>query len=685
MLCFAASERLTIGDLTYYHYSKNGATVIRASKYGVVKNLEPLKEVKISGVTYPVLFVGNGGKSTSEPASFGQYLETAILPPSLEEITGYSFKDCTKLKTLYLPDALEYIGPCAFQNCSSLTEIILPAKVNLIGTSYGPAFNGTSSLKLYVSFGTAALNDNVGISPSTDIYIIPGVSVSSKYKEDAKYIFSRTITPMLGGAKLNITMNYDEFILKSVEFGGKKIEKNDKGEYVISSLDTETEYRFIANIEYKGRVYSVPLPFKTLKPSVNISFSKTQTTVTGTAHLPEDESLTPNDIKVEFYNTVCTLDENKRFTVTGLHPATEYRYEIEAKYNGKLYYTKDKIRTYDLTSLLNSDITPTSIKISPTYDVGDAEYVSDKVMLLEKNTYIDLTSNSIAGLEPRTKYTFKHIITIKTGWEYDYPYVHEIWTTPLTLDTQDAVITSTSSVRLKALTNAKDAEGFGFEWRRIDAPDMVPSTKVASPIVNGMLVGSLRNVNPDAYYKYRPYYESASGNIYYGEWIGFFTGDANIYYEPELTTLELRITPDNEYVAEGIVIDGTDDIIEQGFEYATTSRVTALESKSTNEKIRVKATGMHMTSILHGLMSNTSYTLRTYAVTSRGTVYGNEVTFTTGAEAGCEEIVSDEATKTNIVGYYNINGIKKDIPHQGLNIVLYSDGSTRKMFFRNHR
>lgn len=691
-LCFAASERLTIDNLTYYHYTGSGATVIRASKNGVMQKLEPLEKVTIGGVTYPVEYVGNGGTSTTEPSSFGEYLESAILPSSVKEITGYSFRNCTKLNTLYLPDALTTIGGYAFENCSSLTELVLPANVSAIGRTYAgkawPAFSGMSSLQRYVNFGTAALDDKVGINTSTDIYIIPDVSVSSKYKECAKYIFSKTITPMLGGAKLDINMNYDDFILRSVTLDGQEIIKNDQGEYIVYSLSPETEYSFVVNIEYKERVYSVNLPFKTRTPTVGISFSKTQTTVTGTASLSEDETLKPQDIHVTYNGTEYFLDDKNQFTVSNLIPDTEYKYNIQAAYSGKLYYNNDRIKTYAITSSVKSEVTPTTIKVMPTYNVGDAEYVNDKVQILNNNIYVDLNSNYLTSLDPETTYTFKHIISIKAGenkTEFEYPYIYQIKTSPLSLDTQNAVATSTTSVRLIAETNAIDETGFGFEWRRIDASDLVPSNRVSTPIIQGMLIGSLRNINSDAYYKYRPYYEATSGNSYYGEWVGFFTGDANVYYEPELITLELRTTPDNEYVAEGIAIEGSDEIIEQGFEYVSVSEVNAPKTKSSNETQRVKTSGMHMIAILPELMPNSDYRLRTYAITSKGTTYGNEVTFKTGAEVGIDNIFSDDTTNNYIIGYYNINGIKKDSPYPGLNIVVYSDGTTRKIIFGSCR
>lgn len=49
------------------------------------------------------------------------------------------------------------------------------------------------------------------------------------------------------------------------------------------------------------------------------------------------------------------------------------------------------------------------------------------------------------------------------------------------------------------------------------------------------------------------------------------------------------------------------------------------------------------------------------------------------ADAGIEDVVVDEA-KAIVVGYYNMQGVMSAEPWKGLNIVVYSDGSHRKMF-----
>lgn len=248
----------------------------------------------------------------------------------------------------------------------------------------------------------------------------------------------------------------------------------------------------------------------------------------------------------------------------------------------------------------------------------------------------------------------------------------------LELTTQAAKATSSSSVRLIATTNCDATAGTGFEWRRYDAPAEMPSNKVSCPIVDGMLVGTLRGLRDDAYYKYRPFYTSASGKTYYGEWIAFFTGDANVYFEPEVQTYSDYAITDNSVVVKGYALEGTDEITAQGFEYWKTG--STITPSSTENRMTVTASGITMSATLANLEYNSTYKYRAFVTTAKGTIYGDEVEFETGNDpVGVENIVVDDtSTIVEVIARYDIHGRLLSKPSRGINIIIYSDGSTRK-------
>ena len=113
---------------------------------------------------------------------------------------------------------------------------------------------------------------------------------------------------------------------------------------------------------------------------------------------------------------------------------------------------------------------------------------------------------------------------------------------------------------------SENETGCGFEWRRYDAPDLVPSTFSPCFVADSMLAGRLEGLSANTYYKYRPYYRSASGTYYYGEWIAFGTADAYVYFEPIVYTAAPEIKG-TAVCLRGQALAGSEPVVRQGFEY----------------------------------------------------------------------------------------------------------------------
>lgn len=397
-------------------------------------------------------------------------------------------------------------------------------------------------------------------------------------------------------------------------------------------------------------ISTLPLGFKIEK------VKETQTKAYYRVLLPDDPHL--SDLKMDGksvnFGDIAIID--------GMYPHAWYGKLCTLTYtiNGKTkdYIKNPKGQTRDLTcSVSEGFITPTSVTvrgIRPFDEYSDA-VVSDCILKVNGQTFstdeieLDDTHRGtpevvVGGLDPDTEYTVDY--TLMAGPEGRAPKEYTapsktVKTGTLTWDKPEATPTSTSSVRLMVTTNCgSDA---GFEWRRIDAPELVPSNKVACPVVDGMLVGSLRNVNPETYYKCRPFYTSASGRTYYGDWVGFYTGDAAVYFEPEVRTFAASPAADNSVTLSGYALAGTDDIEEQGFEYWRTggaAKVGGTDAGSGDVTV-VNAGGIKMNAALSDLQYNSAYAFRAFAKTSKGMVYGETMTFVIGNPSGVESVAAD--------------------------------------------
>ncbi len=250
---------------------------------------------------------------------------------------------------------------------------------------------------------------------------------------------------------------------------------------------------------------------------------------------------------------------------------------------------------------------------------------------------------------------------------------------------------SSSCAIVAAKTNISDDEpSVGFLWKKYDAPESLNPNEGYAAIYNGQLEGYIKNLQSTSYYNVRAFYKSAGGTYYYGDWVTFDPSDFS-YFEPTVHTYNVTDVTSNTAKVKGYVMAGTDNITEQGFEYrpletngAKTQivRVAAAADNSGDDVITVFATGQVMTAELRDLKPETTYTCRAFVKTATGTTYGEEQTFTTTADVTGIDTVDADAPKPDIEGCYDLSGRKIDTMQYGINIIRYTDGTTRKVFVR---
>ncbi|MBR5332559.1 MAG: leucine-rich repeat domain-containing protein, partial [Muribaculaceae bacterium] len=377
---------------------------------------------------------------------------------------------------------------------------------------------------------------------------------------------------------------------------------------------------------------------------IDANITATQTTVTINLTSPTQYNL---GLYHSFWDKYQA--ENGVVKFTGLRPnETNSSYDLALIINGIYCPIKDlsDFTTRSFDAYISGSVTASSVTAIGTYTEGDVTILGEGINYgNEVNEYNGKNTIKVNNLDPNSSYTICYAVNTQECGVYT---VSETFTTcSLELTTQGAKPTSTTSVRLLAATNCDATEGTGFEWRRYDAPEELPSSKVSCPVVDSVLVGTLRGVKDDVYYKYRPYYISSSGNTYYGDWIAFFTGDANVYFEPEVRTYEDIQVINNSATVKGYALEGTDVITAQGFEYWKTG--TTIKPASTDDRMTVSASGISMSATLANLEYNSTYKYRAFVTTAKGTVYGDEMEFSTGedpAGIGYIEVDGEEFSVT---------------------------------------
>ncbi len=240
------------------------------------------------------------------------------------------------------------------------------------------------------------------------------------------------------------------------------------------------------------------------------------------------------------------------------------------------------------------------------------------------------------GLEPNSEYANVPLFIKTKEGDMDNTTV-SFTTTALELTTKPSKPVSSTTAILLAETNMSDAEvSCGFEYKRNDAPDDMAGTKVFCPVASGQMAGRLKNLKDDVYYKYRAFYQSTAGNMYYGDWQYIFTGDVAVEFDPILYTYGATVVKENEATISGYALAGSEDFTEQGFEIWAESRVNGGANAprrmpaALGEHFFVQASGISLRRVtLTNLDAGTVYRYRVYGKVGDQYYYGTEQSFTT--------------------------------------------------------
>lgn len=290
----------------------------------------------------------------------------------------------------------------------------------------------------------------------------------------------------------------------------------------------------------------------------------------------------------------------------------------------------------------------------------------------------------LRGLEPDKQY--EGIATyILTFEDASYTKTYSFRTEPLTLTTKQPRVISEGNVIVTAQSNLDDEEtNVGFEWRRTDWTDDFESKTGGAYLYEGMMEGYVRNINSNYLWKFRPYYTSNAGQTYYGDWKGMDPSDFS-YYEPTVHTYATINVQGNSAVVKGYAMRGTDNITSQGFICWNNSSSYSLRKKAASiptDAITIIATGNVMTATFEDLEYETQYCYVAFVTTEENeTFYGEVQTFSTSVDPdGIEDVKA--AKDVTEIARYDIQGRKLDKTQKGINIIRYSDGTSRKVLVK---
>ena len=161
----------------------------------------------------------------------------------------------------------------------------------------------------------------------------------------------------------------------------------------------------------------------------------------------------------------------------------------------------------------------------------------------------------------------------------------------------------------------------GICWGTSQNPT-IANNKTTNGAGTGSFTGNLTGLAANTTYYVRAYATNSKGTAY-GNEVSFTTGQV-ITLPVLMTSAITNITQISATGGGNITSDGGSTVTARGICWGTSQNPTITNNK-TNNGFGIGS----FTSNLTGLIANTTYYIRAYATNSVGTVYGNEVSFTT--------------------------------------------------------
>lgn len=644
------------------------------------------------------------------------------IPKTVKTIIPNAFFECDSLHNIQFEDGISdlRIASNAFACCDNLNKIVIGKGITDVGEK---------------PFRNAHIN-KLGITcpKTTDFYrnLLSGATINQLYApSNERYNIDRDIMPIDEAYQIcdetvhsrsiafNLKKNdfYDDYfdvpfdsIHPVVKLERGEYTSNENGRYIIYTLEPNTGYEIkILTLNKGGDVISTTTHRVITEKYFTLTSREGQTYVTLDIKInidPEIDKVRDKPVKCVLYfgnfNDICDLNYNSEpqtATISNLWPEQSISiYYKELNKDGYPIFScrVGNYETYGVfirTSIDNTTITPTTYTIKGSVDQHYIEMRDNDANIIDEGWTFDNTTISehgntllVSGQTPGTSLADgdvpSYAVIVKNGEEtrlYRKPpsFLGESFPSLELKTIAEAKATSNTVALICATTNMSDDEtNAGFEWRRYDAPELVPSSKANCPIIDGVMTGALRNLSANTYYKFRPFYKSNSGKTWYGEWSAFGTADAYVYFDPTVRTFEVNCDNETKATVRAFVIAGSDEIKEQGFEYwkhssteSTSTRYVAATKEDNHQTII--STGQRMTATLENLEPNTTYSVRAYVITEHGTTYGEEQIFSTPAPTAIGNVKLDNTqsgemtvtiNKANAQGVdFVVNGTRNEI------------------------
>ena len=669
------------------------------------------------------------------------------VPEGTVAIKDYAFYNASQLTDITFPEGLQRVGYSSLYGCTGIKMFDFPASTITFDSYWFTVdnYNSVDQPERRIIFRTdkylssAVLNY---IPSNSRVYVqetnfdsFVSTQLSNKNSGYTVFCLSKPFaisktTRYLRGIRFNIVENDLTDMEKTLgevtvnpnaqQSNVKSMQKLADGTWFVKTLKPDNAYDINIGYKVNGSNESMRLKgCKTKSISCGRNYTSTQSTATITyAYIRNAEDTTAVATKYEMSVADQTFDMTNwpnhstktPIALTGLTPGTAYPMNFTVTYDdGEQATSSTNLRTQSFDAYgIDYVLTPTTLRLNISYKEIDA--VPDSIAIVfnpasnysQRDTlYASITRPVFTGLTPGTKYRNNGVYFVMKGkilgTTIGFSNLYYFETPQLQLATEQPKIPAQGRAFVEATTNTGNDEGrMGFEWRKYDAPSEMKSMEAYAVVYDGRVQGLLKDLSTSHYYKVRAFYDDMDGVRYYANngpnndgWITFDPSEVsqmnavvhtNADPSPTNTTVQLV----------GVVIQGSEDIVEQGFEYwevvtdenGNMSRHLVRRAEATGEHHTIAVNGQGISVEITGLTPGTDYAFRAYAKTANGIVYGEERSFHTNGEKpdGIEEM--SVAKQIDIKASCHLGTLSLCVNGQGEKALVTIVSVNGKMLFR---
>ncbi|MBO5708449.1 MAG: hypothetical protein J6S01_03845, partial [Bacteroidales bacterium] len=457
------------------------------------------------------------------------------------------------------------------------------------------------------------------------------------------------------------------------------------GEYstTLEGLDPNQKYSFRAYaINSKGTAYGEIMTFSTVVglpvlSTVDVAdITATSAIVTADVKDKGGESIAEVGF---YYSTEETVDiessvkVKKNYTGNAFSASLD-ELQIFADYYVKAYAVNSagvaysdvvSFKTLASTPVVNtvgaSEITPTSAVLSGTVATDNGAAITERGFVWLKGTDAPTTSSNkvkvegatgdftatISGLDPNKKYSFRTYAINSMGTAYgDIMTFNTVAGLPDLSAMKVSSITTTSATFTCTVTNhgGETVSEVGFYYSKEESVDVETAQKISEVYSSDAFTLKAEDLEIGQNYYVKAYVKNSVGETYSAV-IAFKTTST----APLVSTIGYtKLSATSAELSGQVLDDNGENITERGFVWLKGEGTPTTSSS----KLTADGTMGAFTATLTDLLPNQVYSFRAYAINSKGTSYGEVMTFE--IQVDLPTVTTNEVT--NITDYGAVSG-----------------------------